>query len=267
MKKVVTVILVLICVFCLFTACGEKTDLLPDASPETSGLGVYYYGGEEITLDYLFGTDTIKEVLGDFNGITADKADVDKTSLQPPFYGIEIGGTDGFTVYGLWADDYFIHEDGNVYNFDYDFEALFEEYPFERLSEFDSLSVMPLSHYVAKSDDGWNKEFLTQAQEQIPTQKGVSLTLKEQTDEYILGEYQNASGTDFGYGHAFSLDTKIDGKWYTVPAETDIAFTEELMVIFDDTSAEEKFNISAYGELPKGEYRISTQGFYIEFSK
>ena len=266
MKKTIAVILSLICVLCLFTACGEKTDLLPKASPETSGLGVYSYTGDDITLEYLFGTDEIKDVLKDFNGIDAKKTDIDKATLKPPFYGVEIGGKDGFTVYGLWADGYFIKQDGSTYEFDYDFEKLLGERNFEELGDFEFLSVLPLSYMVARSENGWNKEFLTVSGELPENQEGVFLTLKEQTDEYIVGLYENTGKEDFGYGHAFSLDVQIDGVWFRVPPEKDIAFTEELMMIMSGGESEEKFYIAPYGDLPKGLYRINNAGYVIEFS-
>ena len=158
MKKLFFAAIVLILIFSL-SACGMSVDLLPEASPETSGLGIYSYESDGVTLRYLFGTDDIKDILKDFNGITAKKADIDKTALSVPFYGMEIGGKDGFTVYGLWSDGYFIHEDGSVYEFDYDFEKLLNENNFEVLGEFDSLSVMPLAHYVAKQPTAGTKNF------------------------------------------------------------------------------------------------------------
>ena len=258
--------LCVLCLLLLLTGCGNRVDLMPGVSPENSALGLYIYDGETITRQYLFEIETVRaEAIEPFRKAEVKPAAVDVTTLQPPFYGLEMGGADGWPVYGLWSDGYFIMGDGNVYTFDYDFEALRQRYAFDEADEFQTLTVMPCASHVAKSESGWNKAFLTEANEpQAPA--GVTAVLTNQTTETITAEFTNGSDEDWGYGYAYSVQVLLDGTWYDIPAEQDMAFIEVLLMIPVGGSAEEEFFLKSYGDLPSGAYRVLSNGLTIEFS-
>ena len=64
--------------------------------------------------------------------------------------------------------------DGNVYEFDYDFSALFEKYEWESEKIKNSITYFPSAEYLLKDESGWNVSFMTEAQEFTPT-KGITL--------------------------------------------------------------------------------------------
>ena len=261
MKK----LLCIICLLLLLTGCGGRVDLMPNASPETSALGLYAYDGQTITRQHLFETEQIREgVLKSFHEAKAEPAEIDVTALEPPFYGLEIGGTDGDSVYGLWSGGYFIMGDGSVYKFDYDFEALREKYGFEEPDTFSSLAVMPCASYVAKSETGWNKAFLTEAAP-VDAPEAVEAELLEQTEKSVRVRITNHGTEDWGYGYAYGVQVLLDGAWFEIPAEQERSFIEILLMIPQDASTEETYTLEPYGDLPAGTYRIVSHGLTIEF--
>ena len=275
MKKLLCLLTLLL----LLTGCGKQVDLMPKASPENSALGLYVYDGETITRQHLFETEQIREqAMEDFRNAKAEPAEAELTALKPPFYGLEMGGSDGWPVYGLWSDGYFIMGDGSVYAFDYDFEAFRQRYDFGEPDEFQTLTVMPCASHVAKSETGWNKAFLTEAElpaaQKSPSallaggqpKSSLSVTLTEQREKEITVEFTNLDDPECGYGYAYSLQVLLDGKWYSVPAEQEMAFIEILVHIPVGGSKEETFSLEPYGDLPAGLYRVLTNGLTVEFS-
>lgn len=254
--------------FLFLTGCAGKSriDLMPTASPETSALALYLYDGETITRQFLFETEQVrKEVLQDFREAKAEPAEVDVTTLQPPYYGLEVGSTEIGSEHGLWADGYYIAGDGMTYKMDYDFEKLLADYPWSDLDEFQTLTVMPCASHMAKTEVGWNPRFLTNAIE--PEQpKGVTAELVEQTADGLTVSLKNHSGEDWGYGYAFHVDVLLDEQWYNIPAEEEMAFVEVLMMVPDGVETEETYSLKPYGKLPAGTYRLVTDGgLWLEF--
>ena len=248
------------------TACGATVDLMPDASPETSALALYIYDGETITRQFLFDTAAEKTVLEDFHNAKASPMDLDVTALAPPFYGLEIGGADGFEVHGLWSGGYFIMEDGTAYKFSYDFPALLEAYDWREPDTFSSLSVMPCASHVAKTEAGWNIHFLTPAGDLGEAVRGVSMEIVERSEDSMIIRYTNESGGEWAYGLYYGLQVQLDGQWYEVPAEMSVAVNDIAMVLSDGMSTEETYWLAPYGDLPAGTYRLVAEHMAVEFS-
>ena len=258
----------LVCLLMLTGCAGKKAvDLMPDAEPATSALGLYIYDGETITRQMLFATDAVrKEAMEDFRKAKAEPCEVDVTTLRPPYYGLEMGGEEKGTIYGLWADGYFIRDDGKTYRFDYNFEKLLADYPFELRQESENLMLMPCAAYMAKTEAGWNLNFLTEAEDK-PVPEGITMEIEKQKKDEIIAVFHNRSGEEWGFGHAFSLQVLLDEQWYYVPAEDgNYAFTEELLIVPNGESQQETYHLEVYGTLFPGFYRIvSTEGLWVEF--
>ena len=155
--------------------------------------------------------------------------------------------------------------DGSSYRFDYDFEDMLQAYPWSEADTFQNLTVMPCASYMAKTEAGWNRNFLTEAEE-TAVPEGITMEIAEQTAEEIVARFCNRSGAEWGYGHAFSLQVLLEDTWYSVPAEQEMCFTEELMVLQDGGEQTETYRLTPYGDLPAGIYRIvSTEDLWVEF--
>lgn len=240
-------------------------DLMPGVKPESSALGIYIYDGETILRRHLFETEAVRaQVMEAFHQAQVIPAQVDLTALQPPFYAIEMGAEEMGMIYGLWSDGYFITKTGEVYKFDYDFEALLSDYPWSEPDEFTNLTVMPGAKYVAKTDDGWNTAFMTEAEPLTPPQ-GITMQAQVEGDQ-ITAQFINNTSEEWGYGYDFGLRVLVDDVWYYVPADQEMAFCEVLMLLQPGETSEETYSLSPYGKLPSGTYQFVTQNLAAEFA-
>ena len=261
MKKLSVVFALLL----LLTGCGKTVDLMPGANPESSALALYVYDGRTITRQFLFDTETEKEVLQSFRNVKDEPVEVDVVALEPPFYGLEIGAEDGRMVCGLWSDGYFLMDNGGVYRLEYDFAALQKNRAWEEAEVFSSLTVMPCASRVAKTEAGWNPFFLTPSSRQ-EAPSGITMELAGQTAEAVTVRFTNRSGVEWGYGYAYRLQVRLDGAWYEIPAEREMAFPEILMLLPDGESAEQTCSLEPYGSLPAGVYRVVMENMTAEFT-
>ena len=257
MKKLIC----LLVAFLLLCGCGSEeaaatVDLMPNAQPDTSALTLYLYDGQTITRRHLF-EDTIyrENVMKDFHEAKATAVAIDVSTLTPPFYGIEMGAGELGMVCGT----------GNTYTFDYDFDAFLQTHPWDEPDAFSNLAVMPCANFVAKTENGWNKAFLTEA-EPLDPPEGVFVTEALTTDNEIIMEFTNQSGEEWGYGYDYGLRVLLDEAWYYVPAEREMAFIEILCMLPDGVSTSETYSLEPYGFLPAGEYRLVTQGLFADFT-
>ena len=145
-------------------------------------------------------------------------------------------------------------------------KKLLADYPFELRQESENLMLMPCAAYMAKTEAGWNLNFLTEAEDK-PVPEGITMEIEKQKKDEIIAVFHNRSGEEWGFGHAFSLQVLLDGQWYYVPAEDgNYAFTEELLVVPNGESRQETYHLEVYGTLFPGIYRIvSTEGLWVEF--
>lgn len=266
MKRWICLLLGLLLLSGCAAAGVETVDLMPTASPETSALAIYIYDGETITRQFLFETEQVRtKALRDFRAAKAVPVEVDVTTLQPPYYGLEVGSTEIGSQHGLWADGFFIMDDGTSYEMDYDFETLLADYPWTDSDTFRSLTIMPCADHMAKTEAGWNRNFLTPAAEpEWPDQ--IDVTLMEQTEKTLTLQLANHSGSEWGYGYAFHVDVLLEDRWYTIPAEEEMAFIEILLMLPDQVSQKETYDLTPYGHLPAGDYRLVTEGGpWVEF--
>jgi len=262
MKKAVLILLAVL----LLAGCAAKVDLMPHASPETSALGLYVYDGDTIRRGFLFDSTEVSAVLRDFRQAKAEPVEVDVTTLQPPFYGLEMG-TGGETVgsvHGLWADGCFLTDRGEAYRLSYDFEALLQKHDWENWDSFSDLQVMPCASLVAKTDSGWNKSFLSEA-EPMTAPEGITMELVSRSDDAIVARFSNNSGEEWTYGLSYRVQVCLDGSWYNVPAEQEYAIISIAMMLPDGKTQEESYNLSFYGQLPSGHYRLAAENLSAEF--
>ncbi len=249
----------------LLTACAARMNLMPNVTPDTSALALYVYDGDTVTRRFLFDSETEKTALKDFQNAKAAPVDLDVTALEPPFYGLEISGADGRSVYGLWSDGYFITNDGSAYKFDYDFEKLLERYDWTAPDTFRSLTVMPCASHVARTEAGWNSGFLTPSSSLEPPE-GISMELVSLEDGKTCVRFVNQSGQEWTYGYSFGLQVLLDGVWYQVPPQEEFGVIDLASILPDGESSEETYNLGFFGQLPPGDYRLVAEQLTAEFT-
>lgn len=247
------------------TGPAETVDLMPGASPETSALALYTYDGKTVTRQFLFDQKKTENALKDFRSASVQPVALNTADLKAPYYGLEIGGEDGFSVCGLWSQGYFITGDGNAYRFAYDFAALEQQFAGDVPDTFSDPAYLPCAEYAARTANGWNTDFLIPAEEPAG-EKGISMELVSVGEQKVNVRYVNHSGSEWSYGLYAELHALVDGKWYTLPTMSDYAVISIAKLVPAGKSLEESYSLQPWGDLFPGTYRLVSNGLSVDFS-
>jgi len=265
-KRIISAILCVVLALCM-VACEQTTanDLMQDASPSTSALTLYTYNGEKVCRMFIYDSSTVQSILDKLDAVKATKTE--SWSLEDitlPTYGLEIGSTDGTSIFVAWSNGYWISQDGAVYSFDFDFAGIEQDYDWSDGDEFSSFSVFPCARILSQNESGWNSTLLTPVAELNPP-KGITMTLEAWEDDAVTVTITNESGAEWSYGEYYNLQVLLDGVWYEIPAVPgnwsfhDIAFT-----IQDGENQDKTYNLTMYGNLPAGKYRLVAENLSVE---
>ncbi len=251
--------------------CGKKSagnDLWDEASPGTSAMHFYRFDQEGGRGSITFDQSDEGAILKRLSAVKATPVtNWTAEQVKLPVYGIEIGSKDGWGIHAAWSDGYLILRDGSVYEFDFDFTALEEDYEWEYSRAPVSLSAMPCGRLLSEGTDGWIADRLFPAEELTPPE-GITIALKELTDSKITVVLTNRSETDWMFGEYFSLHVLLDGVWYKVPVLDDknYMFNDIGILLFAGGYTEKSYSLGSYGALPAGTYRLAMYGLSAEFS-
>lgn len=242
--------------------------LMANASPGTSALEFFVYDGENTKLRYLFNNSQENEILRAISAVPAEKAeDWSPELFTAPAYGFEIGDTGGWALEAVWSNGYWITQDGEVYRFDYDFGTFSDKYDWsdERVSK--AAAALPCAHIICRDGDKWYADRLSPPYVDEEAPDYISAELVGQTEDKITVKYTNSGSADWMYGLHFSVDVCLDGEWYSVPTITGHwAFNDIGLILKPEQPREEVYDLSMYGELPPGEYRVAANGCTVEFT-
>ncbi len=250
------------------TACGkqESNTLLQNASPSTSALYFYQYSEESSETYIIYDTKTVEQVVELLSKLPAKEVkDWSYDKITYPIYGFDIGGKDGFSVNVAWSNGYWIAQDGRVYQYEFDFSRLKEEYEWEQLEGSRELTYFPCASRLLKDERGWNQKLLSPAPK-LEAAEGVTANLVSQSDDKITVRYINKSGNEWIYGTYYHLQVQLEDSWYLIPMESsnwgfhDIAYS-----IPDDSNSEQTYHLQPYGTLPKGNYQLVAYQLTVDF--
>lgn len=241
--------------------------LMQNASPDTSALALYRYDGKTVKRWFLFDSSVEKEVLNALSLVDVKKADSwSPEQVNFPVYGLEICDMEGWDIQAAWSNGYWIAQDGTAYSFNYDFEALKADYDWTDEDVFETVSVLPCSRLLCQSKEGWFPAMLSPAGA-LSAPDNISLSLISQTDDTLTVMFSNHGKEEWTYGKGFGLHTLIDGVWYVVPTVPGSWGVEDIaMILPAGKSREETYNLTFYGNLPGGNYRLAIEGLTVEFS-
>lgn len=271
MKKYFTLLLAVILTASLITplaGCGssvskkEVSEYLADASPDTSALAFYVYDGRTTTVRYLFDEKSVKEILADLSKVKAlPVADYGVSKASVPFYGISIGAGDLGELEILFADGFAILGDGRGYEFDFDFSGFEGRYAWQETTYIGGMAL-PCSYYVANGQTGWRQEFLTASDSNINESLAVEKISESGTSLQL--QITNNLGMDWRYGEYWHLEALLDGTWYKLPSKSPIFVNDIAYELPMGDSRTHTYNLSYYGELPKGAYRLVIEGSEVD---
>lgn len=237
--------------------------LLENASPETSALGLWEHDGEDTTMSWLYNSSKTEEIIQYLHSISLGNEipQVDVRNLSGPIYGLEIGSTDGATLKAAWWDGYCFTEN-RIYQVDIDFTKLQEEYPWESKTQMDKI-YFPNYYQIAKTDNSWVKGMLTENND--IGSKELSLEITNQEGMLLTATLHNLTSHEITYGKAFSVQAKSNNKWYNIPTESPATFEAIAYMIQADGEHEMTYELFMYGYLPPGTYRLVVEGAFAEF--
>ena len=247
------------------TGSVKKVDLLPDANAESSALALYSCIDGEVQRQFLFDRSQEQKIIDRLKSFPVQDipADSDRlNNLSGDIYALEIGTGEG-EVSGFWQGGVWITDDGTAYETDIDFKSFLNNYGW---SDKDSgaLTWIPNIHYQAKRRGQWNTAYLEKSK--VNSDNILDFVIQRVENNVIYTKITNNSAEETAFGVGFSLDVKLDGEWYSIPAEQDMVFNSIAMILPAGESAEESYDFSGYGTLPAGEYRIVTDFGTAEFS-
>ena len=99
--------------------------------------------------------------------------------------------------------------------------------------------------------------------QEIP--KGAT-TIKEQKEDTARVEIRNDGSAQWEYGAGDSLQACLDGIWYVVPAVNNFDIPAIAFGLAPGDAREITYNLTRYGDLPSGLYRIVQNGLTAEIT-
>lgn len=262
MKKACSVLLAaLLLTGCSGTKRPVNVRLMEGANTENSAVTMFVSDGESTTMSLLFdGAKFIDAVNG--AKVYEAPADIDVTTVSKPFYGITCGTGEG-EVGGMLADGIWVSSEGEVYLTDLDLAALSEGQNWEEPRQVSGI-YMPGLWYAARFGGELHTRFLNIAEE--PADKGVELAITSIEDKTVSATLTDTTGEELCVGCYYALQAKIDGAWYDIPTETELAFIDLGYLIPENGTIGMTYHLDPYGDLPAGTYRIAAEGDTAEFT-
>lgn len=264
MKRTIPWALALICILTL-AGCGKSggagNTLLDNASPETSALTLYACDGETVTVRTMYDAAVEEQLLSSLSAVPAEKAeDWSPEQVTLPVYGLEIGGKDGYSVEAAWSNGYWIAADGSAYRFQFDFGTLAADYEWRDEDRRTDATFLPCMRLLCQNGDSWRSDLLTPAQEPSAPE-GISIELVRQSAQEVTVALTNSGQEEWTYGEHFYLDVLLDGTWYAAPPiPGSWGFNDIGLILPAGETREKSYDLTMYGELPAGRYRLVTSG-------
>lgn len=244
---------------------SEPGNLLSAASPETSALMVFYYDGEQTTVRTLYDDQQEQAILDELNALPAVEGETDALSQWSlPCYGLWICNKDGHDMNVAWSDGLWLSQDGTVWQVDADFAGIWQR--LEGEDEENGLSVLYFPNAGLLAD--YDARFLALVGED----SGISalplemyMTVLDVSDGVATVLIDNQSGYEMDYSEYYSLQMERDGQWYILPPKENMAFNDIAHILPDLESVTVTCDLSPYGALQAGHYRLEKDGMYAEF--
>ena len=261
MKKALALILA---AAALTTGCAyEKNTPLKGATPDSSALEIYYYNGENTRVGWVF--DDRENLVDEFNSAKLKKAgDVDISELPAPFYGVTCHSSElQKEVGGVFCNGYWVSLDGEVYKTSKDISYLFGKAEISEGYTFDGITF-PAIRYFALEDGVWDTRFLNKAAELEP--QNIELAIVSQEGNKFSCTLTNNGAEEEAVGKYFSVQAEVSGEWYDIPTATQLAFEDIAFIVEAGGTFEITYDITPYGELPAGKYRLVAENSAAEFT-
>lgn len=149
-----------------------------------------------------------------------------------------------------------------MYAGEYDLATVFEGVPEDNMTCIPRGSGMLNAALLGKYDIGYYA-----LGEEISDSTGeISMEVLSIADKLVKLQLKNESKEEYLYGLPFTLEKEIDGRWYRLPvALSNWGFTLAASVLEPGGCAETYADLTMYGDLEAGKYRIVKEELAAEF--
>lgn len=237
--------------------------LLQDAEPERSALTLWEYDGTTIKRSFLFDKEKEEEIITYINGLKViENPDAKLADISFPLYGIEIGGKDDIDIKAAYGSGFWITKD-SICQVDIDFKKLKQEYIWEEEDEF-PITAFPCIRRLALMENQWNPKYM-KASEDVKESSLILEVLETKANMLKVKIFNKAQEGKY-YGEAFGVQVYLEDTWYDVPMEQDVAYVDIAYEIAAGGETEKNYDLTPYGKLPQGNYRLLVQGAVAPFT-
>jgi len=264
-----TLLLSCLCVgiLALFASCKkEPNKLLADVISEKDKTVVFTEYQKEDSVSYRMTDEAEVSALLEQIGQLSAKTAKDWTNelVTLPIYGIAVAqkvddeAYEPQIVYGYWSNGYWIMPEGQVYKVKLPVEELKKDYTWESESAFSSVADAGKIGLLVSDEEGWRKEFLTEA---LPANSVPGLVTEAAKYGNTLTVTVENKGEQayMGKKYEYVLEVSLDGAWYEIPLAVWSRYSRgDVPVIPPGVKRTMRYSLAIYNSLPDGKYRLVT---------
>ena len=246
---------------------SAPNELMGNASAENSAFMFYTFDGETVLSKIVFQSVQHRQGIIDelLNAPAARVIGWTLDDITLPIYGIEMGTTCGRGIRAAWSNGFWITQTGDVYRFDFDFEAFIERQQWSSPRDNMNFTWFPNAVNLTRDEEGWRNTLLTPAKELNPPE-GIEMVFVSNTNESVTFSLTNNNDVYWLYGVHFRVDVLLNGVWYNIPTTpANWGFIDIGLGLNTSQTETKTYSLDMYGELPSGTYRLVTYDMYVVF--
>ena len=243
-------------------------ELMGNASAERGAFSFYVFDGETVLSKAIFQSAAHRQGIID-ELLSAPAARVTGWTLDDitlPIYGILMSTNCGHGIRAAWSNGFWITQTGDVYRFDFDFEAFIERQIWDSPRSGINFEWLPNAFHLSRDEEGWQNTFLTPAAELGHPPEGIEMDFVSNTSENVSVTLTNNNDVYWMYGVSFRVDVRLNDVWYIIPKRPANWMFVHMGIILEAGQTETKtYSLHIYGELPPGTYRLVAHDMYVIF--
>lgn len=250
----------------LFASCGKSNGLFADVNSEKDMLVAFVEYQKEASVSYTMSdTEEVDSFLEQIDRLSAEPAKEWTNELVTlPIYCVAVmqkpeGDALGAHItYGYWSNGYWIAADGQAYKMKLPTESLKADYEWEEEKPFSTIRTLAAVKPLVVDEQGWKKEFLTEAPPAATIPGLVTSATKEGDTLTVSIDNQGESGY-MGDKYDYVVEVCLDEVWYELPFAVWGRYSRGDVPWFDPgVKSTLTYSLDIYGSLPAGTYRLVT---------
>lgn len=265
-KKKLLLCCLCVCLLTLFSSCGKSNGLLAEVIPEKDKM---------VTLMEYQKDDSVSYTMSDSEAVDKFLEQIDRLSAEPakewtnelvtlPIYCVAVlqkpeGDALGAHItYGYWSNGYWIASDGQAYQMKLPTESLKADYEWEEEKPFSTIRTLAAVKPLVVDEQGWKKEFLTEAQS-AATIPGLVTSATKEGDTLTVSIDNQGKSAYMGDKYDYVVEVCLDEVWYDLPFAVWGRYSRGDVPWFDPgVKSTLTYSLDIYGSLPAGTYRLVT---------